>query len=277
MDLYTINSLKCSEITTKNYSTSFSMGIRTMPKKYRNAIYAIYGFVRFADEIVDTFHEYDKEKLLTDFRIQTNEAIDAGISTNPVLHSFQWVVNSYNIDRQLVTDFLDSMEMDLHKKSFSSAEYQRYIYGSAEVVGLMCLRVFYSDNDQAYERLLEPARKLGEAFQKVNFLRDMMADNVERGRIYFPNVDFSNFDNQIKCQIEEEISQDFLQAYQGIKDLHKDVRLGVFLAYNYYLELLKKIQRSDANLLMNSRFSVPKRRKLTLLLQTMFRHSFNIL
>jgi 15-cis-phytoene synthase len=276
MDLYTANSLQCSEVTTKNYSTSFSLGIRSLRKEFRPAIYAIYGFVRFADEIVDTFHEHDKKKLLDDFRAQTYEAIEQQISTNPVLHSFQWAVKKYHIDHDLIDAFLYSMEMDLHKTTFSREEYQRYIYGSAEVVGLMCLRVFCFGDDDRYKRLLAPARKLGEAFQKVNFLRDMHSDNHERGRVYFPGVDFDRFDDDAKQKIEEEIHQDFMQAYLGIKELPRDVRLGVFLAYNYYLELLKKIRRANAEKLLKTRFSVPNSRKLTLLAESLFRNTFNM-
>ncbi len=274
MDLYTSNALKCAEITTKNYSTSFSMGVRTLNKKYRPAIYAVYGFVRFADEIVDTFHDQDKEGLLKDFRRQTYDAIASGMSTNPILHAFQWAVNSYRIDQDLIDAFLYSMEMDLHKKSFSLEEYQRYIYGSAEVVGLMCLRVFYHDREEAYEALLPPARKLGEAFQKVNFLRDIRSDLKERGRVYFPEVDMDRFTPDEKDKIEREIWEDFQAAFPGVRSLDKEVRLGVYLAYRYYLELLRKIQAVSPGEVQQKRFRVSNTHKLILLVKCYLRNKF---
>ncbi len=275
MDLYTRNALECSEITTKNYSTSFSLGVRLLDPKFRPPIYAIYGFVRFADEIVDTFHDQDKAILLREFSEQTYEAIDNGMSTNPILHSYQWVVNTYHIDKSLIDAFLKSMEMDLEKKTFSLEEYQDYIYGSAEVVGLMCLRVFYSGQDEEYQRLLPAARKLGEAFQKVNFLRDMRSDMKDRGRVYFPEVDFESFDQQAKDRIEKEIWEDFQGAFPGIKTLNKDARLGVYLAYRYYLELLKKIQSEPPKNLQEYRFSVSNQKKLVLLAKAILRNKFD--
>lgn len=275
MDLYTRNALECSEITTKNYSTSFSMGVRLLDPKFRPPVYAIYGYVRFADEIVDTFHDQDKARLLHEFREQTYEAIASGMSTNPILHSYQWVVNTYRIDKALIDAFLKSMEMDLEKKSFSLEEYQEYIYGSAEVVGLMCLRVFYAGQDEEYQRLLPAARKLGEAFQKVNFLRDMRSDLKERGRVYFPEVDFERFDQQAKDRIEKEIWDDFQGAFPGIKTLNKDARLGVYLAYRYYLELLKKIKSEPPENLQETRFSVSNQKKLILLAKAILRNKFD--
>ncbi len=275
MDLYTRNALECSEITTKNYSTSFSMGVRLLDPKFRPPIYAIYGYVRFADEIVDTFHDQDKARLLRTFREQTYEAIAGGMSTNPILHSYQWVVNTYHIDKSLIDAFLKSMEMDLEKKTFSLEEYQEYIYGSAEVVGLMCLRVFYAGQDEEYQRLLPAARKLGEAFQKVNFLRDMRSDQKERGRMYFPEVDFESFDQQAKDRIEKEIWEDFQGAFPGIKTLNKDARLGVYLAYRYYLELLKKIKSEPPENLQEYRFSVSNQKKLVLLAKAILRNKFD--
>lgn len=274
MDLYTLNALKCSEVTTKNYSTSFSMGVRILDKKFRAPIYAIYGFVRFADEIVDTFHKQDKQKLLSDFKQQTYNAIEKRMCTNPILHSFQWVVNTYGIEKELIDAFLHSMEMDLYKKTFSLKEYQEYIYGSAEVVGLMCLRVFYKGEEEEYQRLLPAARKLGEAFQKVNFLRDMRSDQHERGRVYFPEVDFNNFSEDTKNKIEQEIWDDFQGAFPGIKSLHKEARLGVYLAYRYYLELLKKIQNEKAGRLQEQRFRVSNQQKLVLLMKCFLRNKF---
>lgn len=274
MDLYTRNALECGELTTKNYSTSFSMGVRILDKKYRPAIYAIYGFVRFADEIVDTFHDQDKAALLQQFRRQTYEAIENKMSTNPILHGFQWAVNTYSIDRELIDAFLHSMEMDLHKKEFSLEEYQTYIYGSAEVVGLMCLRVFYENREEEYEALLPAARKLGEAFQKVNFLRDIRSDLHDRGRVYFPEVDIDNFTVQDKSKIEQEIWEDFQGAFPGVKSLNKEVRLGVYLAYRYYLELLKKIQSVTPGEVQKTRFRVSNASKFILLVKCYLRNKF---
>lgn len=275
MDLFTRNALDCGRVTTKNYSTSFSMGVRTLNNRYRPAIYAIYGFVRFADEIVDTFHEQDKETLLADFKARTYEAIDTGFSTNPILHGFQWVVNVYGIERDLIDAFLFSMEMDLHKDRFSDEEYRRYIYGSAEVVGLMCLRVFYAGRDKEYRQLLPAARKLGEAFQKVNFLRDIRADMDDRGRVYFPGVNLAEFSAKDKKMIEGEIRADFREALAGIRSLDKEVRLGVYLAYRYYLELLRKIEKAAPKELHHQRFRVPDIRKLSLLPRCYLRNKFN--
>lgn len=277
MDLYTSNALDISEITTKNYSTSFSMGVWLLRPKYRPAIYAIYGFVRFADEIVDTFHDQDKRSLLKLFRRDTFEAIEKQMSPNPILHSFQWVVNRYKIDHALIEAFLKSMDMDLYKKTFTRAEYQEYIYGSAEVVGLMCLRVFYDGDDAGYEALVHPARKLGEAFQKVNFLRDLEADHKERGRVYFPNVEYESFSVKEKKEIEEELRADFAESLPGIRTLKRDVRLGVFLAYRYYHELLRKIEPASPSELISQRFSVSKGKKFRLLVQCWFRHRFNLI
>ncbi len=274
MDLYTRNALSCSEVTTKNYSTSFSMGVRLLDAQFRPPIYAIYGYVRFADEIVDTFHDQDKRKLLSQFRKETFECIADGMSTNPILHSFQWVVNTYGIEKELIVAFLKSMEMDLEKKTFSIQEYKEYIYGSAEVVGLMCLRVFYSGQDDEYRRLLPAARKLGEAFQKVNFLRDMRSDLQERGRVYFPEVDFTRFDQEMKDRIEKEIREDFQGAIPGIRTLNSNARLGVYLAYRYYLELLKKIQEETPENLRETRFRVSNQKKLLLLVKAFLRNKF---
>ncbi len=272
MDLYTRNALKCAEITTRNYSTSFSLGVRTLNRRYRPGIYAIYGVVRFADEIVDTFHGHNKEELLADFKRQTYDAIENRMSLNPILHAYQWAVNAYAIDRELIGSFFQSMEMDLEKTSFSRDEYQKYIYGSAEVVGLMCLRIFYAGRDDRYRQLLPPARKLGEAFQKVNFLRDIRADHTERGRVYFPGLDIHNFSPDAKDQIEREIWDDFKAAIPGIRSLDKEVRLGVYLAYRYYLELLRKIEGADPLQVQQQRFRVSNATKLVLLMKCYLRN-----
>ncbi len=275
MDLFTSNALKCGEVTTRNYSTSFSLGVRTLHRRYRPAIYAIYGFVRFADEIVDTFHEQDKKALLDDFREETYRAIHRGMSTNPILHGFQWVANTYGIDRAMIDAFLHSMEMDLQKKTYTRDEYKQYIYGSAEVVGLMCLRVFYSEREADYNALLPAARKLGEAFQKVNFLRDIASDHLDRGRVYFPQMDLENFSGETKAQIEQEIHADFQEAYRGIISLDKDARLGVYLAYRYYMELLIKIRAVDAKILQKERFRVSNTQKMLLLFKCFLRNKFD--
>lgn len=268
MDIYVKNALDISEITTKNYSTSFSLGVRSLDKNYRRPIYAIYGFVRFADEIVDTFHNANKSKLIAAFRKDTFEAIENQISTNPILHSFQWVVNNYSIDHHLIDAFLNSMEMDLDQKAYDETKFKEYVYGSAEVVGLMCLRVFYHDDDETYHSLIEPARKLGEAFQKVNFLRDVKADYKERGRVYFPETDWNNFDNTAKKRIEDDIQKDFEAAYEGIRRLKPQVRLGVYLAYIYYLKLFRKIRMTRAENIMKKRYRVPNIIKFYLLLRS---------
>ncbi|MBW6479347.1 MAG: squalene/phytoene synthase family protein [Bacteroidales bacterium] len=276
MDFYTRNALECSKRTTLNYSTSFSMGVWMLKKRFRPAIYAIYGFVRFADEIVDTFHDQNKEVLLKRFSEDTYEAIERKFSTNPILHSFQWAVNEYQIEREHIEAFLYSMELDLFKDRYNREEYHRYIYGSAEVIGLMCLKVFYHGDDDGYKSLIYPARKLGEAFQKVNFLRDMLSDYHDRGRVYFPEVDFENFDVSMKKDIEVEIDQDFKEAYAGIKLLRKDVRLGVFLAYSYYLKLLEKIRGAEPDALLEKRFRIPNSRKMMLLARCYIQNELNV-
>lgn len=275
MELFDHTTFKCSEIVTKSYSTSFSLGIRMFDKKLHAPIYGIYGFVRYADEIVDTFHGYDKKRLLDMFRKDTFTAIEDKISLNPILHSFQIVVNQYNIDHELITAFLHSMEMDLYFNEYNQNHYEEYIYGSAEVVGLMCLKVFCEGNEDAYQRLKATARSLGAAFQKVNFLRDMKSDYYERGRTYFPQVDFKTFDAEAKRAIEEDIQEDFDHAYTGILQLPKSARLGVYVAYIYYLKLFKKIQETEATQVMNERIRVPDSKKITLLVKSYFKHQLN--
>ncbi len=277
MDLYSKTCLDCSKLITSAYSTSFSMGIRAFDKRFRAPIYAVYGFVRFADEIVDTFHEYDKPKLLDQFRKSTYQAIEEGISLNPVLQSFQQVVRKYGIDRELIDAFLDSMEMDLHFNTYEDSLYKKYIYGSAEVVGLMCLRVFCEGDKELYDRLKESACALGSAFQKINFLRDMASDFDERGRVYFPGVDFTQFTNEDKAAIEEDIKKDFDAGYAGILQLPKGVRFGVYLAYVYYINLFQKIKNAPANRVIQERIRVPDSRKMVLLFSSAVRNSLNIL
>lgn len=264
--LYDISSQVCSKVITNHYSTSFSMGIRTLHKKYRMPVYSIYGFVRLADEIVDTFHEFDKKTLLESFKKDTYQAINKKISLNPILNAFQLVVNQYGIEKELIDAFLLSMEMDLSENEHNQATYTKYIYGSAEVVGLMCLRVFVEGNGKLYEELKEPARSLGAAFQKVNFLRDIQSDYQERGRVYFPGIDFEHFKNNEKDLIEKDIQKDFLAAYNGIVKLPKGSRKGVYLAYIYYLKLFHKIKKLPASKILSERVRIPDITKFALLL-----------
>lgn len=268
LELFNQTSLQCSKVITEQYSTSFTLGIRTLDRKFHSPIYAIYGFVRCADEIVDTFHEYDKKSLLDRFKRDTYQAIEEGISLNPVLHSFQLVVNQYHIDHSLIEAFLHSMEMDLYEQQYTRDGYEEYIYGSAEVVGLMCLCVFCAGNKEEYNRLCEGARRLGAAFQKVNFLRDLKSDFQDRGRVYFPGVDFKEFAPSAKVEIEKDIEADFDAAYQAILQLPKGARQGVYLAYVYYRTLFGKIKRLPAARIQQERIRVADGRKLALLAQT---------
>ncbi len=277
LSLYNQVCQNCSELITKRYSTSFSMGIRAFDPKFRPPIYAVYGFVRFADEIVDTFHNFPKAKLLNRFREDTYRAIEERISLNPVLHAFQEVVHKYSIERELIDAFLDSMEMDLHFSTYEDALYKQYIYGSAEVVGLMCLRVFCEGDNAYYERLKAPACSLGSAFQKINFLRDMKSDFDERGRVYFPGVDFLNFTQADKDAIEADIKKDFDDAYVGIVQLPKGARLGVYLAYVYYTKLFQKIKHAPVKRVKEERIRVNDGRKVMLLMSSTVRNSFNML
>ena len=269
-------SASCSKITTKKYSTSFSLGILFLNKNIRNPIYSIYGFVRFADEIVDSFHGYDKKSLLQNFREDTYTAIENKISLNPILNSFQHVVHQYGIKMQWINSFLDSMEMDLHKQNYNNENYNKYILGSAEVVGLMCLHVFTEGDEKVFEELKPYAMKLGAAFQKVNFLRDIKADNEDLGRTYFPNVDLKNFKTHDKLKIEKEIENDFAEALTGIKMLPISSRKGVYLAYYYYTVLFKKIKRMPAQRIMNERVRIPNFQKLILMFKSNIRHQLNI-
>ncbi|REE05906.1 phytoene/squalene synthase family protein [Marinoscillum furvescens] len=269
MDLFSTTTLKCSKLITQHYSTSFTLGIKTLHRKFHLPIYAIYGFVRYADEIVDTFHEHDKVMLLERFRKDTYLAISEKISLNPVLHSFQLVVNQYQIEHELIDAFLHSMEMDLKHHDYCDKLYQEYIYGSAEVVGLMCLRVFCEGDNEQYEDLKAPAKSLGSAFQKVNFLRDIKSDYKDRGRVYFPGVDFRTFSQTEKTAIEADIKADFDHALEGIKKLPSGARAGVYLAYIYYLQLFKKIKNLPATKIMNERVRVPDTMKALLLSKTL--------
>jgi 15-cis-phytoene synthase len=275
--LYDKVCLNTSRITTKSYSTSFSLGIRFLNKRLHDPIYAIYGFVRFADEIVDTFHDYNKAELLKRFREDTYKAIEEKISLNPILNSFQWAVNKYNIDRELIDTFLDSMEMDLHKNQYDQNNYEKYILGSAEVVGLMCLKVFLEGDEKKYDELKFYAMRLGSAFQKINFLRDMQADYKEMGRMYFPGVNMEEFTETVKREIEADIEKDFADGLAGIKMLPKSARFGVYVAYVYYSRLLQKIKQTDSSRVMQERIRIPNKKKYALFVGSYIRHSFNLI
>lgn len=256
---------ECSEHITKRYSTSFSLGIRMFDREFRTPIYAIYGFVRFADEIVDTFFNLDQKALLDEFRVDTLKAIHNKFSLNPVLHSFQAVVNEYEIDHSTISAFLDSMEMDLHMYKHNLDTYKKYIYGSAEVVGLMCLSVFLGNDKTSYNKLKPYACALGSAFQKVNFLRDIKSDYIDRGRMYFPNIDFNFFNEDDKKEIEDDIEKEFEYAYVGIRQLPQGVRSGVNTSYTYYLKLFQKIKNSPKEVILTQRVRIPNNRKIYLL------------
>lgn len=275
--LYDTTTLECSKLITQRYSTSFTLGIKTLDKKYHLPIYAIYGFVRYADEIVDTFHDKDKRNLLDRFRRDTYLAIKEGISLNPVLHAFQMTVNKYSIDLELIDAFLNSMEMDLDQSDYSQNSYETYIYGSAEVVGLMCLQVFCEGNMDQFQSLKPAAQRLGAAFQKVNFLRDIKSDFDERGRMYFPGIDFNSFSDKAKAQIELDIQEDFDAALVGIKNLPEGARLGVYLAYIYYLQLFNKIKNLPSKRIQLERIRIPDFKKAILLAETYFKHRLNVI
>jgi len=277
MELFHEVSQACSRNTTERYSTSFSSAIRLLHHDLRQPVYNIYGLVRFADEIVDTFHDHDKATLITEFRKETFEAIDRGISLNPILHSFQLTVNQYKIDHALIHAFFNSMEMDLHSKEYNSDGYNEYIYGSAEVVGLMCLYVFTNADVKKYEELKPAARALGAAFQKVNFLRDLKADYNQLERTYFPGLDFRNFTAHQKQQIEEDIQKDFDNAFAGIIHLPVKSRFGVYVAYKYYLSLFRKIKRVQPAKIMHERIRIPDHHKMMILLRAGIRSQLNIM
>jgi len=276
-DLFDKVSLKSSKMVTNAYSTSFSMGIKFLSNRFHDPIYSVYGFVRFADEIVDSFHDFDKKALLADFRNQTYQAIEQKISLNPILNSFQDAVNTYNIPIELIDTFLDSMAMDLENIDYDRKSYEKYILGSAEVVGLMCLKVFLEGDEETYSNLKPEAMALGAAFQKINFLRDLNADYAKLGRTYFPGVDLEQFNEVTKKEIEEEIEKDFYQGYLGIKKLPKSARFGVYVAYVYYYSLFSKIKSTPSATILQERIRIPNNKKFALLFKSYIKHSFNIL
>ena len=277
MNLFHEVSQDCSRITTEKYSTSFSSAIKLLHKDLRTPICNIYGFVRFADEIVDTFHGFDKALLFEEFKKATYDAIERGISLNPILHSFQMTVNQYKIDHALIDAFLYSMELDLGKHTYDRAGYETYIYGSAEVVGLMCLYIFCEGNQAQYDALKPAAKSLGSAFQKVNFLRDVKADFEGLDRMYFPDCDFANFTQADKLAIEQDIQKDFDEAYAGILNLPIKARFGVYVAYKYYLSLFKKIQRLEPAHILESRIRIPDYGKAFILAKAGIRSQLNIM
>jgi 15-cis-phytoene synthase len=277
MHLFHEVSERCSKITTETYSTSFSSAIRLLHRDLRKPIYNIYGFVRFADEIVDTFHDFNKPLLLQQFKKETYQAIEMGMSLNPVLHSFQRTVNQFGIDLQLVEAFFKSMEMDLEKRQYDNDAYKEYIYGSAEVVGLMCLYIFCDGNQQSYEKLRYAARMLGSAFQKVNFLRDIQSDFNGLSRVYFPDCDFNNFSMSDKAKIEKDIQHDFDQAYKGILSLPLKARFGVYVAYKYYLSLFKKIKRVQPSRIFDQRIRIPAYGKALILVRAGVRNQLKLI
>lgn len=267
-NLYDTTAIKISQVITKNYSTSFSLATSLLNKQHRDAIYSIYGFVRLADEIVDTFHEYPKEQLLKKIECDLKESLEQGICINPILHSFQMVVKNYNIPYEYIQAFLDSMKADLLIKSYSTKQTAgEYIYGSAEVVGLICLRVFIDGDEIHFNELKEPAKKLGSAFQKVNFLRDLKNDTGILGRGYFPEVLKGNLDEKSKKKIISEIEKEFDEAYEGIKKLPQNVKVAVLTAYYYYRILLLKIKKTPAEKIMESRIRISNPRKIYLLIK----------
>tara|TARA_B100000900_G_scaffold68800_1_gene54024 strand:- start:1094 stop:1933 length:840 start_codon:yes stop_codon:yes gene_type:complete len=271
-------SYSCSEKVTKTYSTSFSLATRLLSQNIRKDIYNIYGFVRFADEIVDSFHDYDKKELFEDFSIDLDKALKNKIHLNPILNSFQHTFHKYDIDISLVDAFMKSMKMDLSKKKYSTVkEFKEYIYGSADVVGLMCLKVFVQGDQKLYLSLKESAMSLGSAFQKVNFLRDLKADKEDLNRSYFPNTSFKNLDEKDKDFIISDIENDFSKGLEGIKNLPIEAKFGVFMAYRYYNQLLKKLKKTPATEIINRRIRVPNLKKLELLTRSYVKYQLNLL
>ena len=277
IELFHTVSQECSKIVTTRYSTSFSSSIRLLHTDLRRPIFNIYGFVRFADEIVDTFHEHDKPGLLEEFKKETLDAISRGISLNPILNSFQQTVNRYGIGHDLIHAFFSSMESDLSQNRYDRQGYEEYIYGSAEVVGLMCLYVFCEGDKKQYESLRQPARALGAAFQKVNFLRDIKADFNDLSRIYFPGCDFHHFTERDKLQIEEDIDRDFRNAYEGILELPMKARFGVYVAYKYYYSLFKKIKSTHPQHILQRRIRIPNYHKAYIVLRASVKNRLRLI
>ena len=270
-------SYDCSKIVTESYSTSFSLATKMLAPSIRSDIYNIYGFVRFADEIVDTFHAYNKKELFDNFENELKSALEAKISLNPILNSFQHTYHKYQIPYHLVGSFMKSMRMDLTKKEYrTEAEYKEYIYGSADVVGLMCLKVFVNGNTVKYEELKESAMSLGSAFQKVNFLRDLKTDFEDLNRAYFPNANLMELDETSKQKIVQEIKEDFAKGYHGILNLPNEAKFGVYTAYKYYYKLLKKLQNTPSREIKNARIRVPNYQKFGLLAKSYVNYKLHL-
>jgi len=277
IELFHSVSHECSRIVTNRYSTSFSSAIKLLHRDLRKPIFNIYGFVRFADEIVDTFHSHDKDALLAQFKDETFIAIEKGISLNPILNSFQQTVNQYRVDHDLIHAFFDSMESDLSKNQYERQGYEEYIYGSAEVVGLMCLYVFCEGDKALYQKLKQPAQALGAAFQKVNFLRDIKSDFHDLSRVYFPGCDFHNFTEKDKNQIERDIEEDFKKAYDGIVKLPMKARFGVYVAYKYYYSLFRKIKTTKPHHILQKRIRVPNHHKLCIIFRASVKNGLGLI
>ena len=276
--LFDTVSYDCSKIVTKSYSTSFSLATKMLASSIRMDIYNIYGFVRFADEIVDSFHDYNKEELFDRFSEDLELALENKISLNPILNSFQYTYHKYNIDKSMVDAFMKSMRLDLHKNTYlTEDDYKSYIYGSADVVGLMCLKVFVNGDKEKFETLKDSAMSLGSAFQKVNFLRDLKADFDELNRSYFPNVDLNKLDENSKQKIIDDIESDFEKGLSGIKRLPIEAKFGVFMAYRYYTQLLKKLKKTPALQIRNARIRVSNPKKVELLMRSYVKYQLNIL
>lgn len=277
ISLFSKTCADCSKLITNNYSTSFSLGIKVFSSELRSPIYSIYGFVRFADEIVDTFHDKDKKTLLDEFKSDTFKALERRVSFNPVLHTFQEVVHKYNIEYKHIEAFLKSMEMDLYDIEYDEATLKEYIYGSAEVIGLMCLKVFCNGDKKQYDELEPYAVSLGSAFQKINFLRDIKSDFEERGRVYFPGVDLANFTQEDKKRIEDDIQKEFDHALIGIQRLPRGAKLGVYTAYRYYISLFYKIKEAEACNILSKRIRINNGKKMYLLTSSAFKNKFGLL
>ena len=268
----------CSEIVIKEYSTSFYKATQLLSKSIRNDIFNIYGFVRFADEIVDTFHKYPKKELLDQFEKELWLSIENKISLNPILNSFQHTVNKYSIDINLIKSFIKSMRMDLDIKRYRNRkDYKDYIYGSADVIGLMCLKVFVSGSTKEYNELKPYAISLGSAFQKVNFLRDLKSDSEILNRVYFPNIDMKSFDENSKENIINEIEEDFEHALKGIVKLPKKARFGVYIAYRYYYKLLKKMKTTPFLHIKKSRVRIDNFQKFIVLTRSYVKYQLNLI
>jgi 15-cis-phytoene synthase len=277
IQLYHKTAQECNTIVTKRYSTSFSLGIKMLGKQYQKGIFGIYGYVRLGDEIVDSFHDYDRQLIWDEFERDTWLALERGISPNPIINTFVQVVKKYNIHYDLIKAFHTSMKLDLEEQKYDPALFEKYIHGSAEVVGLMCLKVFCDGHEEMYERLTLSAKKLGSALQKVNFLRDIKDDFALKGRTYFPNLDFSKFDKKVKDVIEDDIQQEFDEALEGIKQLPDGSRIGVYVAYKYYVNLFRKIKRKKPQQVLKGRIRINNALKLFILTKSFARYKLNLL